>query len=87
MTKMAASQKRKVTLYLSEEVVRAAKVRAARTNQRDSEVAERALRAYLGFDVLERVWGRSDLKEEAAMKLSVSELHAMRREKRSARRP
>ncbi len=80
-------RKRRATFYLSPEVVRAAKVRAARTDAPDSQVVEKALRAYLGFDVLERVWARSDLDEAKAMRLATSELHAMRRARRAARGP
>lgn len=76
--------KKKVTLYLDEDVVRATRVRAARADRRDSEVVEEALRAYLGFDTVQKVWARSDLGEDAAMKLALSELHAMRAEKRAA---
>ena len=81
------SAKRKVTYYIAEDVLRAAKVRAARTDQRDSDVVERALRGYLGFDVVEQVWARSQLTEKDAMALAVSETHAARRRKRAARRP
>jgi len=73
--------KRKVTLYLDEDVLRAARVRAARTDTRDSEVVEQALRSFLGFDAVEAVWARSDLGEDEAMKLALSELHAMRKER------
>lgn len=85
MNAMAA--KKKVTLYVDEDVMRATRVRAARTDKRDSEVVEDALRAYLGFDVLTRVWARSDLAEDEAMRLAVEETHAARAEKRAARRP
>ncbi len=81
---MTASRKKKVTFYLDEDVLRAARVSAARSDRRDSEVVEQALRAFLGFDVVERVWARSDLGEDEAMELAVSELHAMRDEKRAA---
>jgi hypothetical protein len=83
---MPTRLKRKVTLYVDEDVLRAARVRAARSDRRDSEIVEEALRAYLGFDVVEGVWARSDLGEEEAMTLAVSEQHAMRREQRAARR-
>jgi hypothetical protein len=78
---MPATRRRKVTFYLDEDVLRAARVRAARSDRRDSEVVEAALRAYLGFDVVEGVWERSDLEENAAMNLAVSEIHAMRDER------
>lgn len=83
---MNAAGKRKVTFYLGDDVLRAARVRAARSNRRDSEIIEEALRAFLGFDVVERVWERSDLGGDEAMQLAVSEQHALRNEKRAARR-
>ena len=77
--------KKKVTLYVDEDVMRAARVRAARTDRRDSEVVEEALRAYLGFDVLSSVWARSTLGEDEAMSLAVETTHAVRAEKRASR--
>lgn len=82
---MPTATKRKVTLYLDEEVLRAARVRAARTDKRDSEVVEEALRAHLGFEVVERVWARSDLAEDEAMQLAVAETHKVRAQGRAAR--
>jgi hypothetical protein len=81
-----ATTKRKVTLYLDEGVLRAARVQAARADKRDSEVVEEALRAYLGFDVVERIWAGSELTEDEAMGLAVAETHAARAERRAARR-
>ena len=83
---MPSATKRKVTLYLDEDVLRAARVRAARADKRDSEVVEDALRAYLGFAVVARLWARSDLSEDEAMALAVAETHAARAERRAARR-
>jgi hypothetical protein len=77
--------KKKVTLYVDEDVMRAARVRAARTDKRDSEVVEEALRAYLGFDVLASVWTRSNLSEDDAMRLALEETHAARADKRASR--
>lgn len=79
------AEKKKVTLYVDAEVMRAARVRAARTDRRDSEIVEEALRAYLGFDVLASVWGRSDLDEDQAMALAVDAVHESRAERRAAR--
>ncbi len=79
--------KKKVTLYVDAEVMRAARVRAARTDRRDSEVVEEALRAYLGFDVLASVWSRSTLGEDEAMALAGEAAHESRSERRAARRP
>jgi hypothetical protein len=75
-----------VTLYVDEDVLRATRVRAARTDRRDSDVVEDALREYLGFQTLENVWARTDLDEEAAMQLAVAETHAARAEKRASHR-
>jgi hypothetical protein len=80
-----ARMRKKVTVYVDVDVLRAARVRAARDDARDSDVMERALRAYLGFDVVERVWSRSDLSEDEAMTLAVAEPHAMRAERRALR--
>lgn len=80
---MTATKRKKATFYLDEDILRAARVRAAHSDRRDSEIVEAALRAYLGFDVVERVWERSNLEEDAAMNLAVSELHAMRDERAS----
>ena len=79
------SSKKKVTLYVDEDVMRAARVRAARTDRRDSEVVEEALRAYLGFNVIAGVWARSDLTEDDALRLAVEETHAARAEQRAPR--
>jgi len=78
--------KRKVTFYIAEDVLRAAKVSAARTDQRDSELVEKALRRYLGFEVLDRVWARSTLSEKESMDLAIRETHAYRRRRKRATR-
>ncbi len=74
----------KATIYLDPDVLRATRVQAARTGKRDSDVVEEALREYLGLAVIDRIRSRSDLDEEAAMRLAYEELHAMRRERRGA---
>ncbi len=82
---MPSSTRKKVTVYVDEDVLRAARVRAARTDKRDSDVVEEALRAYLGINVVERVWARSNLSEDETMRLAVAETHAARRQRRAAR--
>jgi hypothetical protein len=74
--------KRKTTIYVDEDVLRDARVFAARTGIRDSEVVERALRRFLGTDLLERAWARSDLTEEQALDLAYEALRATRAEDR-----
>jgi hypothetical protein len=72
-------KKVRTTLTIDEDVLRAVKVRAARSGKGDSQVIEEALRRELGLDLLERLWSRSDLSEEEAMKLSVEAQHKTRR--------
>ena len=71
--------KRKTTVYLEDDLLRATKVAAARTGKRDYQVVEEALRAYLGLELLERVGTRSKLREDEAIELAYQELHQSRR--------
>lgn len=80
-----ATTKRKVTVYLDPDVARAAKVRAARLDKRDSEVIEDALRAHLGIAALDEAQRLSTLDEDQALELANAELHAARRERRQRR--
>jgi Arc/MetJ family transcription regulator len=50
----------------------------------DAEVVERALRAYLGRRALDASQAMSGLSEGEALRVANEELHAMRRERRSA---
>lgn len=69
----------RTTLTIAEDVLRAVKVRAARTGQRDSEVIEAALRRELGFDLLERIWARNEMSEDEAVGLALeAQEHARR---------
>jgi hypothetical protein len=74
----------KATVYLDPEVLRATRIRAARTGKRDSDVVEEALREYLGLAVIDEIRAKADLDEDEAMKLAYEELHEMRRERREA---
>jgi hypothetical protein len=71
--------RKKTTVYLEPDVLRAAKVWAARTGRKEYEVMEEALRGYLGLDVIENVWAKSDLAEDEALELAYREIHASRR--------
>lgn len=71
--------KTRTTLTIDDELLRAVKVRAARTGKGDSEVIEDAVRRALGFDLLDRLWVRNDLPEHEAMDLAVKAQHATRR--------
>ena len=72
----------RTTLTIDESVLRAVKVRAARTGRGDSEVIEEALRRELGLDLLETLWERADLPEDEAVDLAVEAQHATRRRSR-----
>ena len=76
---MSAMARRKATVYIDEDLLRGAKVLAARTDRKDSEVLEAALRDYLGIDVLERVWRNADLGDDEALDIAYREIDAVRR--------
>jgi hypothetical protein len=74
--------KARTTLTIDEEVLRAVRVRGARTGKGDSEVIEEALRRELGFDLLERLWQRNDLGEDEAIALATEAQHKTRPRRR-----
>ena len=69
----------RTTLTIDEDVLRAVKVRAARTGRGDSEVIEDALRRDLGLSLLERLWAVQGLPEKEATDLAVEAQHRTRR--------
>jgi len=71
--------RKKTTVYLDDEVIRSARVYAARTGRKDYEVVEEALRSYLGLEVLDRAWGASGLSEQEALRLAVEEVRRFRK--------
>ena len=71
--------KLRTTVTLDERILRAVRVKAARTGRRDSDVIEEALRRDLGLELLERIWENADLDEDEAMRLAVDEQHRARR--------
>ncbi len=80
--------KTRTTVTLDEDVIRAVKIKAARSGRRDSEVIEESLRRDLGLDALEELWARVRPASEAeGHDLATAELHAMRRERRAASGP
>ena len=72
----------RTTLTIEEDVLRAVKVRGARTGKGDSAVIEEALRRELGFDLLERLWRSEDVGEDQALALAVEAQHKTRRRRR-----
>jgi hypothetical protein len=73
--------KKKTTVYLDEELWRAAKAVAARSGRRDYQVLEEALRRYLGLESMEAIWRRTDLSEDEALAWAYQEVHAAREQK------
>jgi hypothetical protein len=68
----------RTTLTIDEDVLRAVRVRAARSGKRDSEVIEEAVREKLGLDLLRRIWEKADLSEDEATALAVEAQHNTR---------
>jgi hypothetical protein len=75
--------KTRTTLTIDAEVLRAVKVRAARTGKGESEVIEEAVRRDLGLDLMDRLWARNDVAEDEAMELA---LEAQQKARRDAKR-
>ena len=70
--------KARTTLTVDDNVLRAVKVRAARTGKGDSQVIEDALRKELGLDLVDRLWAGSDLPEDEAAALAIEAQHETR---------
>lgn len=68
----------RTTLTVDDAVLKAVKLRAARTGRSDSQVIEEALRRELGLDLLERLWQRSELSEDEATRLALEAQHDTR---------
>lgn len=78
--------KTKTTVYIDADVLRAARILAARSGRRDSDVVEEALREYAGLAVVDRVRSRnSGLSAKDALALAYEELNAARRERQAAK--
>jgi len=71
-------ERRKTTLYLDEDLIKAVKIASAREGRREYQIVESALRAYFGRDLLEQLWRRNRLSEEAALAVAYDELKAER---------
>ncbi|MBI2324548.1 MAG: ribbon-helix-helix protein, CopG family [Chloroflexi bacterium] len=72
----------RTTVTLDQDVLRWVKVRAARQGKGDSEVIEDSLRRDLGLDLLERLWAKNQMDEDAAMRLAVEAQHRTRPRRR-----
>ena len=72
--------KTRTTLTIDEIVLRAVKLRAARSGKGESELIEEAVRKAQGLDLMERLWARNQMSEEEAMKLAIEEHEAFRKD-------
>ena len=68
----------RTTLTVDADLLRAVKVRAARTGKGDSEVIEEAIRRDLGLELLDRIWASNRLAEDEALALGVEAQHSTR---------
>lgn len=71
--------KTRTTLTIDEEVLRAVKIKAARTGKGESQVIEEALRRDLGLELLDQLWEGQILSESEAMDLALEAQKAARR--------
>jgi hypothetical protein len=72
----------RTTRTVDEAVMRAVKLRAARTGRTGSAVIEESLRRDLDLDLLEQLWERNRLPEDEATALAVEAQHKTRRRRR-----
>lgn len=68
-----------MTITIDARVLRAVRVKAARSGRSVSAVIEKSLRRDLGLDLLERVWKTADPDENEAVRLAVEAQHEGRR--------
>ena len=86
MVKLVISEKQKVTLNLSSEVVRAYRLAAVRQGLQDQVIVEQALREFLGLNALKRLqesFAHLELTEDQADQLAVEAVRETRRERRN----
>lgn len=76
----------RTTVTLDEEVLRAVKLRAARTGKRDSEVIEEALRSQLAIDLFAKIWENATMDPDEAMELALEAQGDAREELRKERK-
>lgn len=75
----------RTTVTLDEEVLRAVKLRAARTGKRDSDVIEEALRSQLSIDLFAKIWENAAMDPDDAMELALEAQREAREELRRER--
>jgi hypothetical protein len=76
----------RTTVTLDEEVLRAVKLRAARSGKRDSDVIEEALRSELSIDLFAKIWENAMMDPDEAMELALEAQQEAREELRRERK-
>ena len=71
----------RTTLTIDANVLRSVKREAARSGRREGEVIEAAVKKDLGISTFERMWERTTLSAEEAMKLALEAQDEVRRER------
>ena len=71
----------KVTIEIDEELLHRVRDEEARTGRPASEIVATAIRRYVGPGILDQLWERNDLDEDAAIRLAVEEIDALRAER------
>lgn len=71
--------KAKITAYVDPLTQRALKIAAARQNEKESAIVERALRVALGIEPLEDLGALKTLTADEAMQAALDEVRAYRR--------
>lgn len=81
------AERRKTTMYLDADLLRATKIAAAREDKAEYLIIEEALREHLGRGMLNRIQVRAGLTEDEATRLAVEETRATRRAMHKERPP
>ncbi len=85
VTRPAKTVRKKTTVYIQAELLRAAKIAAAQAGRPEYEILENALKRYLGRAVLDSMWSRNDMSEQEASSLAREALRNIRRAKERVR--
>lgn len=79
--------RRRTTIQIDDDLLRAAKVCAARNDLCDSDVMESALRRFLGLEFLESIWERTaDIDAATAKQTAYDELTRARADRSESSR-
>jgi predicted transcriptional regulator len=71
--------RRKITIYIDEDLLLRVKEVAARSRKKDYEVLEDALRSHLAMDVFDEARRQSRLSEDKALELAYEAVRNLRR--------